>query len=292
MGRIPVHVILNPLSAEKQHNDPAETILRELGDQKFEVSFFTTSEKGEAAAVSGEAVRRRVPVIVAAGGDGTVNEVGSAIVGSECALGIIPIGSGNGLARSMGIPLSVKKSAGVISRMKSRWIDTGTVNGMPFFSVAGTGFDARVANRYNESKKRGFFTYLYVIVSEMFRYRTRNFELDIDGTRMNRRAFLITVSNSGQYGYNTVIAPGAELDDGLLDLVIIKDLSFFRIPLMGYRLMSGTINKANATETYQGRSIKITRERGKRINLDGESVRMGKALTIEVVPSSLKLITP
>jgi YegS/Rv2252/BmrU family lipid kinase len=251
-----------------------------------------STRPGEASFLASTAVKDHYGIIAAVGGDGTVNEVARTLSGTETILAIIPGGSGNGLARHLGLPMETESAIRVIASMKTRLIDTAYLNGRKFFSIAGIGFDARVANKYRKVMKRGFFTYLRISLFEFFSYKERDYEIIADGVPLKRKALFITIANSNQFGYNTVIAPKAEVDDGWLDLVVAKKWPLTETPRVVTLVYTNKIDHSPYIEVIRAREIIVTRKKGKRVNLDGEAVKVGKVVKAWIVPADLKVIVP
>jgi diacylglycerol kinase family enzyme len=165
------------------------------------------------------------------------------------------------------------------------------MNGNTFVSLAGVGFDARVANRYRKIRRRGFYGYFRIVVLEYFGCKEGSYIIDVDGQSMEREALFITVANSNQFGYGTLIAPTALLDDGLLNVVIVRKFPLTELPHILQLLYNQRIDKSNYVETLTGKEIKIYRKRGKWVNLDGEAVKTGPTVHIQVKPASLRILT-
>jgi diacylglycerol kinase (ATP) len=282
--------IYNPISGARRLGRLENLVREHLDLDKFDFAVRETSSPKDAMRLASEAVRDKFDIVVAVGGDGTINEVVQGMGSNPLILGIIPVGSGNGLARHLGIPLEPEKAIRAINAMNIRTIDTATINGYPFVSIAGLGFDARVANRYKKVRKRGFLSYTRIVAREYFRYREREFILKFNDQVLTRKALLLSVANSNQFGYNTIIAPHAEPDDGLLDIVITKKFPIGELPRMVNLLFTGKIDQSSYIESYKASEIFILRKRGKRVNIDGEAVRMGQQIFIRIQPSSLKVI--
>jgi YegS/Rv2252/BmrU family lipid kinase len=229
-------------------------------------------------------------IVCAVGGDGTINEVVQGIGKAQLTLAIIPTGSGNGLARHLEIPLEAEKAIRLINHLNTKTIDLASINGYPFASIAGLGFDARVANKYSKLKKRGFYGYSRVVMMEFFRYREREYTLSFNDQKITRKALLLSIANSNQFGYNTIIAPNAKSDDGLLDIVIVKKFPVGEIPRMIGLLFTGKIDQSSYIESFQTSEIFIVRKRGKRVNIDGEAIKMGKEIFVRIQPSAIKVI--
>jgi len=283
--------IHNPISGVKRIGRLESLIRENLDQDKFEYAIRNTTSPKDAMRLASEAVRDKFDIVVGIGGDGTVNEIIQGMGNQPLILGIIPTGSGNGLARHLGIPLEPDKAIRLLNGMKLRTIDIATINGYPFVSIAGLGFDARVANKYNKLKKRGFFSYAKIVAREFIRYREREFILTFNDMKITRRALLLSVANSNQFGYNTIIAPKAEPDDGLLDIVVTKKFPLGELPRMISLLFTGKIDQSPYIETYKAKELFILRKHGKRVNIDGEAVKMGREIFIRIQPEYLKVIT-
>jgi YegS/Rv2252/BmrU family lipid kinase len=208
--------------------------------------------------------------VIAVGGDGTVNKVASLLVGSNIRLGIIPIGSGNGLARSLGLSMKVDTALKQIMEGKTMAIDSGMVNGALFFCTSGMGFDAHIAWLFGQSRTRGLRTYVKITIAQLLRYKAQEYRLEMNGQTLSRKAFLITVANAGQYGNDVYVAPEAKLDDGLFHVVVVKPFHFLQLPGIFLRVLLGKANTCKVAETYTTAQLKITRSSADSIHFDGE----------------------
>ena len=226
------------------------------------------------------------------GGDGSVNEVAGQLVGTQVSLGIVPMGSGNGLANHLNIPLSPPKAVQILNQSHSQQIDTAAVNGLFFISIAGIGFDATIARKFAGSRKRGFWTYLRLILREFVTYQVRPYKLNIDGQDISRDALFISFANSDQYGYKTKIAPEASVDDGFLDVCIVGKPPIYRMPLMAYLLFTNQIGKLKDVEIVKAKVIKIFCTEEKTVNLDGDPKSITGNLEVAINASSLNVIIP
>jgi YegS/Rv2252/BmrU family lipid kinase len=290
MPKYRICFIHNPISGVRRIGRLEDLIRGSLDSDKFDYTILETAGPKDAMRLASAAVSEKFDIVVAVGGDGTINEVVQGMGNDPLILGIIPLGSGNGLARHLGIPLDPEKALRQINKMNIATIDTASINGYPFVSIAGLGFDARVANKYSKIRQRGFFGYFRVIVMEFLRYREREYILNFNGHKLTRKALLLSIANSNQFGYNTVIAPVASASDGMLDVVIVKKFPLGELPRMISLLFTEKINQSSYVESHQTREIFITRKRGKRVNIDGEAVRMGRQIFIRVQPSTLRVI--
>jgi diacylglycerol kinase (ATP) len=239
-----------------------------------------------------DAEARGFDVVHAVGGDGTVHEIAKRLVGRKLALGILPIGSGNGFARHVGLPIDPATSiaSGATGRIVT--IDTAEVNGTPFIGVMGIGFDAVIADRFANSDVRGLQTYVLEGLRAFNEFTPEEYDLIVDGEAMHRRAAVIAIANSSQYGNDARIAPLASLQDGLLDVVIVDDPTLFSAPLLLARLFTGTFHRAAGVTTLQAREITIRRPHAGPAHLDGEPLILGEELRVMIVPGSLRLLVP
>ena len=229
--------------------------------------------------------------IVAVGGDGTVNEIASGIVETDTELAVIPFGSGNGLARFLGIPMGTIDAIKNMNTGRSIVIDAGKMNNQWFFNMAGMGFDAHISHVFAQgSEKRGFINYFKSSVQEISQYRAQEYHLEVDGQTLEREAFMLSIANSSQYGNNAHVSPTASVQDGLLDVCVIKPFPLWRFPEMGLRMFTKTADKSKYVEIIKGKHVHITRVKPGPIHLDGEPQSADIDINIEVMPSVLKVI--
>jgi len=228
--------------------------------------------------------------VVAVGGDGTINEIGSALLGSGVPLGIIPEGSGNGLALYLGIPMNESAAIGRINRFETEQVDTGEINGRHFFNMAGMGFDASVSDHFATENIRGPIGYLRSVLNVLGRFKPSVYTLTIDGRQYVRQAFMISVANSPQYGNNAYIAPQASINDGILDVCIVREFPLHLLPQMVFRLFTKSADRSEYVEIIPGREISILRACRAPVHVDGEPVDMGEKLDISIRHKALKVI--
>ncbi len=248
---------------------------------------------GHARELAQAAVASGAQLVVSVGGDGTLNEVAGALVGTRALYGIIPTGSGNGLGRDLGLPLDFNRALHLLLDGAVREIDSGVVNGLPFFNVMGLGFDAEIGRRFNLSRRRGFWTYLRIGLGAFLTYRRQPVVIESDsGERVSMESILVTVANSTQYGNNARIAPRARLDDGRLELVAITTRNLLlALPLVA-RLFRGTIDRSRHVRTISGARFTIERAHAGPLHTDGEIHDCAATIEITVRPASLRVVTP
>jgi YegS/Rv2252/BmrU family lipid kinase len=281
--------LVNTRSGANRRRDLAP-LIREAWEWEHEI--VSCGSKEDLDDVIRNSAAGGVRIVYAVGGDGTVHEVAKRLVNTDLVLGVLPTGSGNGLARHLGLPMDLRASLRACSALRIETIDTATVNGTPFVNTMGIGFDAWVADAFSSAGTRGLRTYVRVGLRGLARYASEEYELTIDGETIRRRAIIIAVANASQYGNNALIAPLASLQDGLLDVTLIEHASFLRLPILVAQLFAGNLHRARGVSTMRGRSITITRRAPGAAHLDGEPVTMPESLTIEIVPRSLRVIVP
>jgi YegS/Rv2252/BmrU family lipid kinase len=281
--------VINPISGGKKKDSVPELIEKNLDNNLFESVIVFSDGIAHARQIAKEAVNK-FDIIVAVGGDGTVNEVASAIKESDTVLGIIPYGSGNGLSRFLGISMDAAKAIKTLGTGRIEIIDSAKLNGQPFFNMAGMGFDAHISEVFSHGKKRGFFTYIKSAIQEIAKYKPQLYHLEIDGKVYEREAFMLSFANSSQYGNNAHISPLASVQDGLLDVCVIKKFPLWRFLEMGIRMLTKTSEGTKYVEIIRGKKIHVKRSSRGPVHLDGEPQITGADMLVEIVPRSLKVI--
>ena len=285
--------ILNPISGAGQKADIVEYIKGVLPKYpNVEGEFYHTGFPGDAHEAARRYAEQGYETVVAIGGDGTVNEVAKGLTGSSTKLAIVPQGSGNGLARHLGIPMGYQSAVNLVFEGKPQKIDAGKINDEYFFCTAGVGFDAVVGEKFNSSSTRGLATYMEHCAKEYVKYHPQEYEIDILGTRFRQKAFLITFANSSQWGNNVFIAPDANISDGMMDVVIWRDSPMVTMPLITAELFLKKIKYSEFVDTYRCREVVIRRDGEGVIQFDGESRIMGKELRVSVIHDALEVIVP
>ncbi len=284
--------IFNPRSG-RNHRDPAllERCRAFIAEHRLDAGIAITERPGHATELARGALAEGCGLVVAVGGDGTMNEVAQALVHTEAALGLIPCGSGNGLGRHLGIPGPGRGAFRTLLNGRIRKIDTGLANGLPFFNAMGVGFDAEISFRFNHLTSRGLSSYLSTALGAYFSFVPEPFVIR-NGTSLSTRAFLVAVANSDQYGNDAMIAPGASVDDGRLDLVAIKPVSLFNALPLAVRLFTKTIDGSRSVQRLSGEHFVIEREAPGRLHTDGETHNTCASVEITVQPRSLKVMVP
>lgn len=283
--------IINPISGGKKKQKIPALIDAYLDKSKFNSNYRFTEYVGHAAEIAEEAASKSFDVIIAVGGDGTINEIAPKVMQSGKVLGILPFGSGNGLARFLKIPMNTKKAIELINSYHVKLIDTAKLNNKHFFNMAGMGFDAHISAVFAGNKSRGLKGYVQLGLREVISYKPQKYLIEIDGTAYKRDAVIVSVANSSQYGNNVHISPKSSLEDGLLDVCIIKPFPVYKLPVLAYQMLRATTHRSSMVEIIRGKNIKITREMEGYIHLDGEPFLIGQNIEIDVEPLSLNILT-
>lgn len=285
-------VIINPNSGTLSKKGLERWLPKRLERMGYDVELCFTDGPGDATRIATRCACRGDYAVVACGGDGTVNEVATGLLGSDTALGILPAGSGNGLARHIGLPADIALGLKVISQDNLVKCDYGTVNGRPFFCTIGMGFDAAVTKRYSRLKRRGLNSYIKSAIDELAQFNAAKYELYFADQVVTDRAFLIAVCNASQYGNNAFIAPHASISDGMLDVIVVHEGNIFEKALMGVEMLAGVIGNHGKIKVFRTNSLTIRSAENITLHVDGEPCETGPELKINCIPGELKIFVP
>jgi diacylglycerol kinase (ATP) len=286
-----VRFIVNPISGVGRQKIIEKLAKQHIDSQRFDIDIYYTNAPKHATELAKNAVLDKIDIVAVVGGDGSVNEVGKGLIGSTTAMAIIPAGSGNGLARHLAIPIDLKKAIQLINTGSIKTIDAGCLNDEVFFNVAGVGFDALIAYEFSQYGKRGFWSYVKIFFREYPSYFGRDFKLTIDDNTITRNAFLITIANGTQFGNNAYIAPQANSADGLLNVVIIKNIHWYNFLYVAYTLFRRNIHTTSHCETILAKKVEI-HQLDNFAHIDGDPITSGQHVSIHIAPLSLNIITP
>ena len=284
--------IVNPISGHHNKSHFPNLVENYIDKNKYDYTIVFTEYANHATELTMKAIDDGYEYIAAVGGDGTINEVAKCMIGKEQTLVIIPFGSGNGLARHLGLPFKVEKLIKeVINNGKKYKIDTATMNGVPFISIAGIGFDAMIADYFAKDENRGFLTYAKLITEKYPNYRQKEYTLILDDNKtIECKPFFVTFANSSQFGYNAEISPKASVQDGFLDVCIFKKPNILEIPIMATYFLAKQIDKSNFIDIHKAKKIQVFRKVDEVANVDGEPVEMSKDIIVEIKPLSLNIL--
>ena len=282
--------VVNPISGTQGKKAILKWIDERLDRSVYDYSIVKTEYAGHATQIAANAVQEKVDVVVAIGGDGTINEIARSLVHTNTALGIIPCGSGNGLARHLRIPMEPKAAIDILNRGSELGIDYGKINNIPFFCTCGVGFDAFISLKFADSGKRGLLTYLENTLHESLTYQPETYEIENEEGTMKYKAWLIACGNASQYGNDAYIAPQASLTDGLMDVTIMEPFTVLDVPSLSFQLFNKTIDQNSRVKTMRAKKIKIHRVNDGVMHFDGDPLMAGKELEVEIVPAGLRVI--
>jgi len=289
--KLQIGFIINPISGTINKLNYDIKIDKYFRDSKINPIIEFTKRGGHATEIAVKFVNQSLDAIVVIGGDGTVNEVVNGIGNSGIPMGIVPSGSGNGLARHLGISLILRKALETIKQAIIQPIDVIDINGKLSVNVSGLGFDALVAHKFQNIDKRGLVSYIKVVVSEFVAYKPHKYNIIIDGEKYEREAFLISIANSSQFGNNAFISPKASVLDGKMDICIVKPFLKIESPLVIEQLMTGRLDKGKYLEVIRAKEVEISQELDI-FHIDGDPFENGRIIKAKIIPSTLKMIIP
>ena len=297
MQKKTIRFIVNPISGGSSKKAIIKAIDEIIDRDRYDIQVWPTLYAGHGAVLATMAAENGIDIVVAIGGDGTINEVARSLVHTDTVLGIVPCGSGNGLARHLQIPLDYRKALRMINDAHSVSIDYGLINGRPFFCTCGMGFDANVSYRFSSSGKRGLRTYIENTITALTKYKPETYQITLplsEGESPKGEgvcAFTIALANASQYGNNAYIAPYASMADGLMDVTIIEPFPMTEAPAMAYRLFSGKFEDgAKHIRMFQTSKLRIVRERAGVIHCDGDPMKAPREIEVSIVPGGLRVI--
>lgn len=287
-----IRFILNPEAGSGLNNKISGLAIKYFSPNIYDIEILITRHEGQAIEMSSQAVKKQFDIVVAVGGDGTVNEVAQSLKNSSIALGIIPTGSGNGFARHFKIPMNVEKAIDIIKKCKTITTDSLVVNDKFCMNIAGAGFDAHIAHLFANYGKRGFNSYVKLVFSEYFSYKEKNYTIEFDGKKINRNALLIAFANASQFGNGAKISPLAIADDGMIDLTVLKKIPILKLPYVIQKIFTGTLNRSYYADIFRSQSFTIISDVEMMFQVDGEPKGTCEKITASVAPKSIRLIVP
>lgn len=284
--------IINPISGTQNKKKLPKLISQLLDKEQWLENIVFTDHAGHAEELAHQYARMGFDAVVAVGGDGTVNEVARGLRDTETALGVIPIGSGNGFARHLGISLRIQRAMETINHSEVIKADYGLANGHFFITTCGTGFDALVADEFATAGKRGLATYVETIVKKVMTYESSTYHIvsEAEGIDTEERAFLITFANANQWGNDAYIAPKASIQDGKMDICILSSSALLGAPGLALRLFTKRIDSSLFVHTIKAKDIMLYREAATPFHLDGDPVEMEKDIHIQIVADGLRVL--
>lgn len=292
MKKADILFIINPTSGRGPQADIPGMVNRFLDQEKYRVQIAFTQYAGHATELARAAADAGYAVVVAVGGDGTVNEAASALVHTDTALAILPKGSGNGLARHLRVPLSLPKAVSLLNTGIRSRIDSGTINGRPFFCTAGIGFDAYISSLFSTNKRRGLRTYVELVLKKLFAYKPQPGRIQMAGNDFYADCFVLAFANAAQYGNNAYIAPMANIRDGLLDMCLIRKITVPKAIQLAYGMFTNQMIGTSGAQYFRSAAAEVHFEKPMKFHADGEYLGEATDFNVQLYPLSLHVIVP
>lgn len=287
-----ISFIINPISGTQNKEQILHLLDEKLDTEKYVKEVIYTQYAGHAIKIAEEKANEEVFAVIAVGGDGTINEIARSLVHTNTALGIIPCGSGNGLARHLQIPMETRGAIEIINEGTLSTIDYGKIDERPFFCTCGVGFDAFVSLKFAKAGRRGPLIYLEKTLLESLKYRPETYELETEDGMQRYKAFLIACGNASQYGNNAYITPQATLTDGLLDVTILEPFTVLDVPSLAFQLFNKTIDQNSRIKTFRCKTLRIHRTKPGVVHFDGDPMMAGDDIAVEIIKKGLEVIVP
>jgi diacylglycerol kinase (ATP) len=282
--------VVNPISGGLNKRHLPEQIFNNLDRNIFDAELFYTSLELNARQITRKAIEENFGIVIAAGGDGTMNQVAQELIGTNIIMGILPLGSGNGLARHLNIPLKISDAITFINKAKFQRIDTIKINDQYSINCIGIGFDAFVAYHFSKLPKRGLQTYISTTLHHFKNFKKLKYKMEMDGVNLDGESALVTFANSSQWGNNFYIASKADIQDGWMDVTVISRLSYRNFIQLGYRLLTKTLHESSQAKMYKAKKINLVLPENSPMHIDGEPVLVKGDFTIELIPGSLNIL--
>jgi diacylglycerol kinase (ATP) len=291
--QIRILFIINPKSGSSTVRVDVPGLLQQLLNQDiYQSEIVYTEYAGHATELARQAAAENISVVCAVGGDGTVNEVAQGLTHTHTALAILPRGSGNGLARHLGIPMQIPAAIEILNQNHRYAIDSCSINERPFFCTAGIGFDAQISSIFAASLKRGLTTYVRLVLQEFIKFKPQPIVLQLNGESLDTTCFVVAFANASQYGNNAYIAPMADIRDGLLDVCLIRHLNLNKAIALGYGLITKNIATSGDAQYFTTTDISVSTPTPIKYHADGEYMGEASEFKVTIAPLSLQVIAP
>ncbi|MCY1634673.1 diacylglycerol/lipid kinase family protein [Marinifilum sp. D737] len=282
--------IINPISGNGKQKHIENLLKQHIDESKFQLTIKMTQYAGHASELTKEAIEKRFDLVIAIGGDGTINEIASALTFSNVAMGIIPCGSGNGLARHLGIPMNAKKAIQYLNKAKINSMDTACINEHRFVNVAGIGFDALIAHQFANMNSRGFISYIKAVLTSFRTFKCQKFKLTSNKHLCIEEGMMLSFCNSSQFGNNAFIAPSAKIDDGKLNLCLLQKPKWYQIPSLTFKTFTRKIESSSLFKEFMLDEVEIVHA-SQLGHVDGEPIVIGEKIKLKVDANSLKILS-
>ncbi len=291
-GELKIVFIINPASGQNSKKPDVDVIRNFFKSKSVEIEIFHSTERGHASELTKTAIKQKAASVVAVGGDGTVNEIAKELNGTNVSLGIIPCGSGNGLARHHLIPFNLQQSLQVILNNHVVDHDSVKINNHISFNVSGIGFDAHIAHLFGKDGKRGFISYAKLVMKEFSAYSEFGITINYNGGQINYKAMLVAIANGSQFGNNAHIAPLADTNDGKAEITVVKKMNLLQLPGFALKVFKGSITHSSFVTLMNEEKFTITSDHELPLHIDGEAAGFAKHFDCSTLKSTLRLIVP
>ncbi len=287
--KLTIWFVVNPISGTRRKKKLPSLLRRYLDHDKFDYRIYYTKFKGHAGELARDAKQKGVDIVCAVGGDGSAHEIGINLINSDSFLAILPWGSGNGISNHMGIPLRTIKAISCLNACHKIHIDTVAVNNTHFLGIGGYGIDAFIAKKFQQDKKRGLKTYIKHTIKEMYKYKPVEVSIEIGDKSKTVEAFLLTIANTSEFGNKFAISPKSSVQDGVIEMVIIKPFPKWKSPFVVAKFLRKKGNRSRFVEiiSFKKATLRLSDELA---HYDGESITENKVLSVEVLPKSLGIV--
>jgi diacylglycerol kinase (ATP) len=285
-------IIVNPKSGVEREKEIKNAVYDHLDHEQYSYEIIHTKYAKHGIELAAGAAKQGAYAVVAVGGDGSINDIITGLTGTNTVLAIIPKGSGNGMARTMHIPLHTEEAIKIINKGNIVKMDVAFANGQAYISNAGVAFDALIAKKFAKSEKRGFRVYSWLVTKHMWTYKEWEWKIIIDGKEINEKAFIVNVANGQQFGYNFKIAPSASYTDGLLDIVIVRSFPKIFGGALVLRLVNGSITKSLFVKHYKGKEITVSHPGLNLMQTDGDAHACDNKVKFTIKPGAQKVLVP
>lgn len=292
MSKKHVVFIINPRSGVERQKEIQEAIDTRLDHSRFSHEIVHTEYAKHGTELAAAAAANGAHIVVAVGGDGSVNDIVRGLIGTRARLAIIPKGSGNGIARTLNIPLDVQEAIEVINKDNAKAMDMAFANDELFVSNAGVAFDALIAKKFARSKRRGLVMYSWLVTKHLWMYKEWDWVLKIDGKLLKERAFIVNVANCQQFGYDFKIAPMADNTDGMLDIIVIRRFPKILGGGLVLRAVNGTIHRSKYVKHYRVKEVTISHPKLKLMQTDGDAHECASEITFSIKPKAQEILVP
>ncbi len=289
MNRKHLVFIINPCAGVRRNKLIQDAVEAGLDRNQYSYDLQYTQYAKHGIELAAAAAKEGAYAVVAVGGDGSVNDIVNGLQGSSTALAIIPAGSGNGMARTLKIPKNIHQAIAIINRNNTAMMDIAYANDRLFVSNAGVGFEALISEKFTHSRRRGLAVYSWLVVKHLWQYQPLEWQIEIDGKKITECAFIVTVANGQQFGYNFHIAPTADWQDGLLDLVIVKKFPLALGVPIAIRSLNGTLLQSPYVRHFRGKEITISHPKLKLVQTDGDAHECTSSIHFKIVPHAQKI---